>query len=67
MAVTRAKKDEQVEKLSKDLKNVKLIVATYTKLTSRRTTSCARRCEQRARSIGGEEHAGRARCQGHQG
>jgi len=34
MAVTRAKKIEQVEKLSGDLKNVaNVIVATYTKLT----------------------------------
>ena len=34
MAVTRAKKVEQVEKLSSDLKNVSsVIVATYTKLT----------------------------------
>ena len=34
MAVTRAKKVEQVEKLSGDLKNVaNVIVATYTKLT----------------------------------
>jgi large subunit ribosomal protein L10 len=34
MAVTRAKKAEQVEKLSKDLKNVSsLIVTTYSKLT----------------------------------
>ena len=34
MAVTRAKKKEQVEKLSSDLKNVStVIVSTYTKLT----------------------------------
>ena len=34
MAVTRAKKKEQVEKLSSDLQNVSnVIVATYTKLT----------------------------------
>src|ERR1700741_4875681 len=34
MAVSRAKKKEQVEKLSKDLKNVSnLVVATYTKMT----------------------------------
>jgi large subunit ribosomal protein L10 len=34
MAVTRAKKTEQVEKLGKDLKNVSsLIVTTYNKLT----------------------------------
>src|SRR6202034_1190364 len=34
MAVTKAKKNEQVEKLSKDLKNVSnAIVATYTKMT----------------------------------
>ena len=34
MAVTKAKKQEQVEKLSKDLKNVSnAVVATYTKLT----------------------------------
>ena len=34
MAVTRAKKREQVEKLGKDLKNVStVIVTTYTKLT----------------------------------
>jgi large subunit ribosomal protein L10 len=34
MAVTRAKKIEQVEKLTKDLKNVSnVVVATYTKLT----------------------------------
>ena len=34
MAVTKAKKQEQVEKLSKDLKNASsAIVATYTKLT----------------------------------
>jgi len=34
MAVTRAKKTEQVEKLSKDLKNVSsLVVTTYNKLT----------------------------------
>ena len=34
MAVTKAKKQEQVEKLSKDLKNVaNVVVATYTKLT----------------------------------
>src|SRR5246500_4003159 len=34
MAVTRAKKKEQVEKLSGDLKNVSnLVVATYTKMT----------------------------------
>ena len=34
MAVTKAKKQEQVEKLSKDLKNVSnVVVATYTKLT----------------------------------
>src|ERR1700751_1698694 len=34
MAVTRAKKKEQVEKLSKDLNNVsKMVVATYTKMT----------------------------------
>ncbi len=34
MAVTRAKKAEQVEKLTKDLKNVSnVVVATYTKLT----------------------------------
>src|ERR1051326_928369 len=34
MAVTRAKKAEQVEKLSKDLQNVStVIVTTYTKLT----------------------------------
>jgi len=34
MAVTRAKKNEQVEKLSGELKNVSnMIVATYTKLT----------------------------------
>jgi large subunit ribosomal protein L10 len=34
MAVTRAKKSEQVEKLGKDLKNVSsLIVTTYNKLT----------------------------------
>src|SRR5579864_8392441 len=34
MAVTRAKKKEQVEKLSKDLKNVSnVVVATYTKMT----------------------------------
>jgi large subunit ribosomal protein L10 len=34
MAVTKAKKAEQVEKLSKDLKNVSnAVVATYTKLT----------------------------------
>ena len=34
MAVTKAKKTEQVEKLSKDLKNVaNVVVATYTKMT----------------------------------
>jgi large subunit ribosomal protein L10 len=34
MAVTKAKKTEQVEKLSKDLKNVSnIVVATYTKMT----------------------------------
>lgn len=34
MAVTKAKKTEQVEKLSKDLSNVSnMVVATYTKLT----------------------------------
>jgi large subunit ribosomal protein L10 len=34
MAVTKAKKQEQVEKLSQDLKNVRnVVVATYTKLT----------------------------------
>ena len=34
MAVTRAKKKEQVEKLSKDLDNVSnMVVATYTKMT----------------------------------
>ena len=34
MAVTKAKKTEQVEKLSKDLKNVSnLVVAAYTKMT----------------------------------
>jgi large subunit ribosomal protein L10 len=34
MAVTRAKKKEQVEKLSSDLKNISsVIVSTYTKLT----------------------------------
>ena len=34
MAVTRAKKEQQVEKLSSDLKNVSsVIVSTYTKLT----------------------------------
>ena len=34
MAVTRAKKKEQVEKLSKDLSNVSnMVVATYTKMT----------------------------------
>jgi large subunit ribosomal protein L10 len=34
MAVTRAKKNEQVEKLGSDLKNVSsLVVATYSKLT----------------------------------
>jgi len=34
MAVTKAKKKEQVEKLSKDLSNVSnVVVATYTKLT----------------------------------
>jgi large subunit ribosomal protein L10 len=34
MPVTRAKKTEQVEKLSKDLKNVSnVVVATYTKMT----------------------------------
>jgi len=34
MAVTRAKKKEQVEKLSHDLKNVSnVVVATYTKMT----------------------------------
>src|SRR6202049_3953529 len=34
MAVTKAKKTEQVEKLSQDLKNVSnLVVATYTKMT----------------------------------
>jgi len=34
MAVTKAKKTEQVEKLSKDLKNVSnVVVATYTKMT----------------------------------
>src|SRR5206468_5620731 len=34
MAVTRAKKKEQVEKLSKDLNNVSnMVVATYTKMT----------------------------------
>src|ERR1700680_818439 len=34
MAVTKAKKTEQVEKLSKDLNNVSnLVVATYTKMT----------------------------------
>ena len=34
MAVTRAKKKEQVEKLSKDLGNVSnMVVATYTKMT----------------------------------
>src|SRR5215471_16621425 len=34
MAVTRAKKQEQVEKLSKNLKDVSnVVVATYTKLT----------------------------------
>ena len=34
MAVTKAKKTEQVEKLSKDLSNVShMVVATYTKMT----------------------------------
>jgi large subunit ribosomal protein L10 len=34
MPVTKAKKTEQVEKLSKDLKNVSnVVVATYTKMT----------------------------------
>ena len=34
MAVTKAKKSEQVEKLSKELKNVSnVVVATYTKMT----------------------------------
>ena len=34
MAVTKAKKQEQVEKLSQDLKNISnVVVATYTKLT----------------------------------
>ena len=34
MAVTKAKKTEQVEKLSRDLKNVSnVVVATYTKMT----------------------------------
>ena len=34
MAVTKARKQEQVDKLSKDLKNVSnAVVATYTKMT----------------------------------
>ena len=34
MAVTKAKKTQQVEKLSKDLSNVSnMVVATYTKMT----------------------------------
>ena len=34
MAVTKAKKTEQVEKLSRDLKSVSnIVVATYTKMT----------------------------------
>ena len=51
-----------------ELKKVSnMIVATYNKLTVAQDSNCARRCAAPAQVPGGEEHAGRDRCQGHQG
>ena len=53
MAVTKAKKLEQVEELGKELKSVSsVIVATYSKLTVAQDTSCASRCAAVAPSTG---------------
>ena len=69
MAVTRARKDEQVEKLGKELKNVSsLVIATYSKLTVAQDFELRKTVAQFRREVpGGEEHSGRTRRQGHQG
>jgi ribosomal protein L10 len=52
MAVTRARKTEQVEMLAADLKKVSsLVVTTYTKMTVAQDLSFARRCAAPARSM----------------
>ena len=51
MAVTKAKKTEQVEKLSKDLSNVShMVVATYTKMTVSQDFELRKALRERARS-----------------
>ncbi len=68
MAVTRARKIEQVEKLGKDLQNVStVIVTTYTKLTVPQDYELRKAAAQFRREIRrGEEHSGGTRGQGHQ-
>ena len=60
MAVTKAKKTEQVEKLSKDLKNVSnMVVATYTKMTVAQDYRAAQGSARRGREVSGrQEHPG---------
>ena len=69
MAVTRAKKIEQVEKLWGELKNVSsMIVATYSKLTVDAGLRTAQGAAAERREVSrGEEHFGGARGQGHEG
>ena len=69
MAVTRARKTEQVEKLGKDLQNVStVIVTTYTKLTVPQDYELRKTAAKFGREVcGGEEHAGRARRKGDKG
>ena len=69
MAVTRAKKKEQVEKLSGDLQSVSsVIVATYTKQTVEKDFELRKTLRTTGRQVSrGEEHAGGARGQGHEG
>ena len=68
MAVTRAKKIEQVEKLGGELKNVSsVIVATYSKLTVAKDFELRKALRTSGREVSrGQEHAGRARGQGHE-
>ena len=51
MAVTKAKKAEQIEKLNQDLQKASsMIVGTFSKLTVSKDLSCARRCARQEAS-----------------
>ena len=69
MAVSRARKTEQVEVLSKELKNISsLIVTTYSKLTVDKDFELRKTLRSSgAKYLGRQEHTGGTGGEGHQG